>query len=95
MRVGESLGLPPGRLRHLAAGGLLHDVGKLSISDEILKKPGPLTEPEFRIVRGHPEHGYRLLGELGSFPEPAQLGPLNKAVTLEVVPNTGFAQVGP
>ena len=70
VRVGESLGLPPGRLRHLAAGGLLHDIGKLRIPDEILKKPGPLTEDEFRVIRRHPEHGYRLLGELGGFAEP-------------------------
>ena len=42
VRVGEELGLPPGRLRTLAIGGLLHDIGKLSVPDEILKKPGPL-----------------------------------------------------
>jgi hypothetical protein len=69
VRVGEQLGLAPGRLRHLAAGGLLHDIGKLAVPDEILKKPGPLTDEEFAVVRRHPEHGFRLLGDLGGFPD--------------------------
>ncbi|MBV8217313.1 MAG: HD domain-containing protein, partial [Solirubrobacterales bacterium] len=38
--IGEKLGLPEGRLRQLALGGLLHDVGKLSVPTEILSKPG-------------------------------------------------------
>jgi HD-GYP domain-containing protein (c-di-GMP phosphodiesterase class II) len=68
VRLGEELGLPPGRLRALATGGLLHDIGKLSVPDSILKKPGPLTDEEYEVVRRHPERGFRLLGELGSFP---------------------------
>src|SRR5687768_5410515 len=38
VEVGEELGLPPARLRELATGGLLHDIGKLSVPDEVLKK---------------------------------------------------------
>jgi HD-GYP domain-containing protein (c-di-GMP phosphodiesterase class II) len=67
VQVGESLGLPPPRLRCLATGGLLHDIGKLAVPDAILKKPGPLTEEEFEVIRHHPEWGHRLLGELGDF----------------------------
>ncbi len=67
VQVGEELGLPPHRLRDLAVGGLLHDIGKLSVPDTILKKPGPLTEDEFAVVKRHPEWGRRLLGELGGF----------------------------
>lgn len=67
--VGEELALPPHRLRDLAMGGLLHDIGKLSLPDRILKKPGPLDEDEFAIVQRHPELGRKLLGELGGFPE--------------------------
>ena len=53
--------------RALASGGLLHDIGKLSVPDEILKKPGPLTESEYEVVRAHPERGRALLRELGGF----------------------------
>jgi HD-GYP domain-containing protein (c-di-GMP phosphodiesterase class II) len=67
VQVGEELGLQPHRLRDLAIGGLLHDIGKLSVPDGILKKPGPLTDEEFAVVKRHPESGRRLLGELGGF----------------------------
>jgi HD-GYP domain-containing protein (c-di-GMP phosphodiesterase class II) len=70
VQVGEELGLPPHRLRDLAIGGLLHDIGKLSVPDRILKKPGPLTDDEYAVIRRHPELGRRLLGELGGFAEP-------------------------
>ena len=69
VQVGEELGLPPGRLRNLAVGGLLHDIGKLSVPDGVLKKPGPLDEAEYAAVQRHAEHGRRLLGELGGFAE--------------------------
>jgi len=69
VQVGEELGLTPGRLRSLAVGGLLHDIGKLSVPDAVLKKPGPLTDDEYALVRRHPEWGLQLLGELGGFSE--------------------------
>jgi putative nucleotidyltransferase with HDIG domain len=65
VQVGEELGLPPERLRVLAAGGLLHDMGKLSVPDEILKKPGSLTEAEYELVKRHSEWGDELLANLG------------------------------
>jgi HD-GYP domain-containing protein (c-di-GMP phosphodiesterase class II) len=67
VQVGDELGLSRGRLRTLAIGGLVHDIGKLAIPDEILKKPGPLDDDEYAVVKEHPERGYRLLTELGSF----------------------------
>ena len=69
VQVGEELGLGPERLRDLAVGGLLHDIGKLSIPDEILKRPGPLSGVEFELVEEHPERGRKLLRELGGFSE--------------------------
>ena len=69
VQVGELLGLSPSRLRRLALGGILHDIGKLRVPDGILKKPGPLTDDEFRIIRRHPEWGAALLAELGFAPE--------------------------
>jgi HD domain len=67
VQLGDALGLAPERLRDLALGGLLHDIGKLSVPDEILKKPGSLTPAEFELVEEHPERGRRLLRELGGF----------------------------
>ncbi len=67
VQIGEELGLQPHRLRDLAIGGLLHDIGKLSVPDRILKKPGPLTDEEFAIIKRHPEWGRKLLSELGGF----------------------------
>jgi HD-GYP domain-containing protein (c-di-GMP phosphodiesterase class II) len=67
VQVGEELGLPPRRLRELAIGALVHDVGKLSVPDSILKKPAGLEDDEFAVIRRHPEWGTQLLGELGGF----------------------------
>lgn len=66
--IGEHLGLPESRLRQLAVGGLLHDVGKLSVPNAILNKPGKLTDAEFAEIRRHPAAGRELLTELGGFP---------------------------
>jgi putative nucleotidyltransferase with HDIG domain len=68
-RVGEELKLPAAARRDLAVGGLLHDIGKLSVPLEILRKPGPLDDAEFAAIRRHPDAGRRLLEELGGFPE--------------------------
>ena len=67
VQVGEVLALPAARLRTLAVGGLLHDMGKLSVPSAILTKPGPLDEDEFAEIRRHPAAGVRLLDELGGF----------------------------
>jgi HD-GYP domain-containing protein (c-di-GMP phosphodiesterase class II) len=68
VEIGERLGLPATRLRLLALGGLLHDMGKLAVPDHILNKPAALTEEEFVVVRRHPGLGRELLAELGGFP---------------------------
>jgi putative nucleotidyltransferase with HDIG domain len=65
VQVGEELGLTGGRLRALATGALVHDIGKLSVPNAILQKPGPLTDDEFEIIRRHPEWGDRMLVDLG------------------------------
>jgi putative nucleotidyltransferase with HDIG domain len=63
--VGEELGLAPARLRELATGSLLHDIGKLSVPDEVLKKPAALDEAEYALVQKHTLWGDSLLGRLG------------------------------
>jgi putative nucleotidyltransferase with HDIG domain len=65
VQVGEELGLTGGRLRALATGALVHDIGKLSVPDKVLQKPGPLTDDEFEIVKRHPEWGDKMLVDLG------------------------------
>ena len=67
VQVGELLGLSGARLRTLAIGALVHDIGKLSVPDAILKKPGALDDDEYAVIRHHPEWGAKLLSELGGF----------------------------
>jgi putative nucleotidyltransferase with HDIG domain len=68
VQVGETLGLSRSRLRALAIGGLVHDIGKLSVPDAVLKKPGSLDEHEYEVVKRHAELGAKLIDELGGFP---------------------------
>lgn len=58
---GKHLGLLEGEIRNLALCGLLHDVGKTRIPDEILNKPGALTPQEFDVMRLHTTHGRTIL----------------------------------
>lgn len=69
VEIGEQLGLSKSRLRSLAIGGLLHDIGKLSVPEAILQKPGSLDDDEYAVVKLHPERGRELLNELGGFDE--------------------------
>jgi HD-GYP domain-containing protein (c-di-GMP phosphodiesterase class II) len=65
VQVGEELGLSAIRLRALATGALVHDIGKLSVPDSVLQKPGPLTDDEFALIKEHPVTGDHLLADLG------------------------------
>ena len=65
VRVGEELGLAPVRLRALAIGALLHDIGKLRVPDGILQKPAALTDEEYEVIQRHPEWGRDLVLQLG------------------------------
>ncbi len=55
--IAEELGLSPDALRTIRIGALLHDVGKITVPDEILRKPGRLTPEEFEILKRHPRLG--------------------------------------
>lgn len=61
MRIARQLGFSEEELIHIHRGSLLHDIGKLGIPDDILRKPGPLTEQEMRIMRLHPQIAVDLL----------------------------------
>ncbi|HLJ57854.1 MAG TPA: HD domain-containing phosphohydrolase [Chthonomonadaceae bacterium] len=66
------LGYDSGQIETMRIGGLLHDVGKVSIPSEILNRPGRLTEPERIIVRTHAQMGYDILKEI-EFDSPVAL----------------------
>lgn len=69
MRLARSLGYAEDAMRELGVAGLLHDVGKLMVPNAILNKNGGLEAAERRVVRNHPEIGYRLLKEQGNVSE--------------------------
>jgi HD-GYP domain-containing protein (c-di-GMP phosphodiesterase class II) len=60
VELGLQMSLPPDRLRIIARGAYLHDLGKIAIPDQILNKPGPLTADERKVVETHPQLGYEL-----------------------------------
>lgn len=61
----KNLGFPPARVHALRLAGVLHDIGKFEIPEEILRKPGPLTDLEWHAIRRHPEIGYRIIVKAG------------------------------
>ncbi|MBR4329160.1 MAG: HD domain-containing protein, partial [Candidatus Riflebacteria bacterium] len=59
--IAEQLGLSPKEIENIRYAGLLHDVGKIGISDSIIRKPGRLTDEEYGIIKTHPAIGARIL----------------------------------
>lgn len=62
--LAEELRLPDEVLLVIERGALLHDIGKIGVSDAILLKPGKLTPEEWEEMRRHSEHGYRILQDI-------------------------------
>lgn len=67
--IADVLGLSPERREMLSRAALLHDLGKLSVPNSILDKPGKLTHGEFTVVKGHPGLSGEILGRLSAFEE--------------------------
>ena len=63
-RIAERLDLPQEQIELIRVAGNLHDLGKLAVPDEILRKPGPLTDTERLVLERHPQIGYRMLESL-------------------------------
>jgi HD-GYP domain-containing protein (c-di-GMP phosphodiesterase class II) len=61
LALAKAAGINSDELTHLRRGALLHDLGKLSIPESILLKPGPLEPDEWTLVRRHPQHAHDLL----------------------------------
>jgi len=62
--IGRAMEFPPESQRTLELAALLHDVGKIMISEQILGKPGKLTDQETYIIQQHPEVGERIVGQV-------------------------------
>jgi putative nucleotidyltransferase with HDIG domain len=75
LRLALRLHLPEESLRDLYHGALLHDIGKIGIPDDVLLKPGPLSEAQWETMRTHAELGGEILGAI-SFLSPARDVPL-------------------
>ncbi|WP_298267403.1 HD-GYP domain-containing protein [Geobacter sp.] len=71
--LADRFGIAEGERRAIALGALLHDVGKIAVSDRVLLKPAGLTEDEWREMRRHPWEGYRLLRRIGFLREAAEI----------------------
>jgi len=67
-KVAARLGLDQELIELTRLAGSLHDLGKLAIPEEILRKPGPLTDPERLVLERHPQIGFRMLDSLGIEP---------------------------
>ena len=52
------------RCEKIRISALLHDVGKIGIDDNILKKPAALTDEEFEIMKQHPQKGYKIMSQI-------------------------------
>jgi len=59
--LGRQLGLGAAQIKQAGTAGLLHDIGKMVIPNEVLNKPGKLTDEEFAVMRSHPERGWEIL----------------------------------
>jgi putative nucleotidyltransferase with HDIG domain len=64
IKIAKALELSDESLEHIRRGALLHDIGKMSIPDDILHKPGKLTPEERVIVQEHPTTAYKLLSPI-------------------------------
>ncbi len=64
VELGRELGLQEDELSDIYLAGLLHDIGKIGVRDEVLTKRGPLTDEEFKHIQQHPVIGHRILADV-------------------------------
>ena len=65
--MADYMGLPAGEIVDLQRAALLHDLGKLSVPNSVLDKPGPLTPAEWETMRLHPYYTQRILDRVRAF----------------------------
>ncbi len=64
VEMGKKVGLKGEDLKNVELASILHDIGKIAIPDEILKKPAKLTDEEYEIIKTHVHHGARILSPI-------------------------------
>ena len=67
--IAQRLGLTDDECEKIRISALLHDVGKIAIDDNILKKPSALTDDEFLIMKQHPQKGYKIMSQIRAMKE--------------------------
>ncbi len=65
--IANAMGLPPDQIEIIRIGAKLHDIGKIGISDDILQKPGRLSDEELALIKQHPQIGRKILEKVGRF----------------------------
>ena len=73
VQLGKTMGLDSREQKILQMGSLLHDIGKIGVPDQILRKPGPLTDEEWVIMKRHPEIGAEIVSPVEKLGEVAPL----------------------
>jgi putative nucleotidyltransferase with HDIG domain len=71
--LARAMGISPGQIKIIARGAFLHDIGKMAIPDEILRKPGSLTPEEQEVMREHCTRGYHILRKIPFLSEAAEI----------------------
>jgi putative nucleotidyltransferase with HDIG domain len=71
--LARAMGLSPPQIKVIARGAFLHDIGKMAIPDEILRKPGKLTPEEQQIMREHCTRGYHILRKIPFLAEASEI----------------------
>jgi putative nucleotidyltransferase with HDIG domain len=74
--LARKLGVDEDHIAHLRRGAMLHDIGKMGISDNILLKPGPLSDEEWVIMHKHPQYAFDILKDI-EYLQPALEIPYN------------------
>jgi HD-GYP domain-containing protein (c-di-GMP phosphodiesterase class II) len=69
MAIAQRLGLSDEEIEKIRISALLHDVGKIAIDDNILKKPAALTDEEYEIMKKHPQKGYKIMSQIPAMKE--------------------------
>jgi diguanylate cyclase (GGDEF)-like protein/PAS domain S-box-containing protein/putative nucleotidyltransferase with HDIG domain len=65
--IAKKLGMPMLEIQRMRIAGLMHDIGKIGVSENILNKPGKLLAPEWEQIKRHPEIGFRILSASNEF----------------------------